>query len=388
MQKVKKGSNIIIASDSFKGCLTSHEVGQACADGIERLGRGLQTKIIGISDGGEGFLECMKYAVGCDIVEINTFDPLGREIKACYGIKDNTAIIETAQTSGLGLLGNNKNPLKSTTYGMGILIKDAVGRGCKRIIVGLGGSATNDGGMGMLRALGIRFLDSKGRELYGVGSDLFLVKSVNTDYLLDEIKEIEFILATDVENPLLGEFGATRVFAPQKGADCSVVEQLEAGMANYASVCKMALGKDFSSYAGTGAAGGLGYAFVAFLGARICSGIDFMLDACHFSSLLKHAALVITGEGRVDCQTAKGKAPFGVLRAAKSAGVPVVAIGGSIERNAVAELMDLGFAALFSVSPGPEKIEDAVKPSRAKENISIVAAQIVSLFLAAENSCC
>lgn len=298
---------IIVAIDSFKGCLTSAEANQAASEGVYAKMPDAQVVQVPVSDGGEGWLEAFHAAMGGKIVEVNVKDPLMRTIVASYLIQGDTAVIEIAKASGLTLLSpEERNPMVATSYGTGQLVVDAVRRGCKHIIVGLGGSATSDCGIGMLRAIINSF--SKG----GNWDDV------------RELDDVRFTIATDVTNPLCGEQGAAHVFAPQKGASPDMVFALDARAKRFAEASAKHLGRDCQNMPGAGAAGGLGYAFLQYMNADCCSGIDLLLDTIHFDDLLQDADLVITGEGSADRQTLMGKLPFGILQRAQRHHVPVM----------------------------------------------------------------
>ena len=330
---------IIIAIDSFKGCLTSAEANQAASEGILVKMPDAQVVQVPVSDGGEGFLEAFQTAMSGSIVEVNVKDPLMRTIVAQYLVQGDTAVIEIAKASGLTLLSpEERNPMVATSYGTGQLVVDAVRKGCKRIIVGLGGSATSDCGIGMLEAI------------------------ENADY-----KDVRFTIATDVTNPLCGENGAAHIFGPQKGATPEMVEALDARAKHFAEASTKHLGRDCQNMAGAGAAGGLGYAFLQYMNAECRSGIDLLLDTIHFDDLLQDANLVITGEGSADRQTLMGKLPFGILQRARKQNVPVMLIAGRIADEQL--LLDAGFSHVACINPPGIPLEIAMQPDTAKENI-------------------
>ena len=364
---------IIVAIDSFKGCLTSAEANQAACEGI--LAKMPEAKVVQVpvSDGGEGFLEAFQAAMGGSIVEVNVKDPLMRTIVAQYLVKGNTAVIEIAKASGLTLLSpEERNPMVATSYGTGQLIVDAVRRGCKHIIVGLGGSATSDCGIGMLRAI----IDACAK-----GANI--PAGAPTRSLWDDVRELDnvrFTIATDVTNPLCGENGAAFVFAPQKGATPEMVEALDARAKRFAEASAKHLGRDCQNKPGAGAAGGLGYAFLQYMNAECRSGIDLLLDSIHFDDLLQDADLVITGEGSADRQTLMGKLPFGILQRAQPhplppspkgegevCNVPVMLIAGRIADEQ--QLLDAGFSSVACINPPGIPLEIAMQPATAKENI-------------------
>lgn len=341
---------IIVAIDSFKGCLTSVEANQAAAEGIRECMPDTEVVQIPVSDGGEGWLEAFRSAVGGSLVEINVSDPLMRPVEAQYLIKDDMAVIEMAKASGLTLLSpEERNPMIASSYGTGQLLVDAVQRGCRQIMVGLGGSATSDCGTGMLRAIIDAF--AKG----GSWDDV---------HALDDVR---FTIATDVTNPLCGEGGAAHVFAPQKGATPEMVIALDARAKRFAEFSARHFGFDRQHVPGAGAAGGMGYAFLQYMDAQSRSGIDLLLDAVRFDEQLADASLIITGEGAADRQTLMGKLPFGILRRAQDHHVPVMLIAGRIKDRQ--QLLDAGFSRVECINPPFLPIEEAMKPETAKRNI-------------------
>ena len=365
-------NKIIVASDSFKGSLSSLDVAEAAAKAIHEIEPQCEVIKVDVADGGEGTMDALRRTLGGEKISVEVADPLGRPIQASYVIlEDGTAVLEMAAASGLPLLlPSERNPLKTSTFGTGQLIADALKKGCRKFLVGIGGSATNDAGMGMLQALGVRFYDAAGAELQGRGESLEKVANIGMEGLCDGLKESEFIVACDVEAPLYGPTGAAYVFAPQKGADPAMVERLDKGLKHFSEVAFNSLhtAEDYAKSPGAGAAGGLGFGFIAFLSARLERGIEMVLDAIGFDQLIKDASLVITGEGRVDSQTLTGKTPFGVLKRAKKQGIPVVAIGGSVTLDPK-EALEAGFAGVYAVTPAGMPLETAMQPSVAAENI-------------------
>ena len=365
---------IIVAIDSFKGCLTSAEANQAASEGILAKKPDAQVVQVPVSDGGEGWLEAFQTAVGGSIVEVNVKDLLMRPIVAQYLVQDDMAVIEIAKASGLTLLKpEERNPMVATSYGTGQLVVDAVRRGCKHIIVGLGGSATSDCGIGMLRAI----IDSFAK--HGCWDDVH------------ELDDVRFTIATDVTNPLCGEQGAAHVFAPQKfaikreqseldsiaerektrsqvnGATNEQVLALDARAKRFAETSAKHLGRDCQNMPGAGAAGGLGYAFLQYMNAECRSGIELLLDTIYFDDLLKDADLIITGEGSADRQTLMGKLPFGILQRAKSHHIPVMLIAGRINDEQL--LLDAGFSRVACINPPDLPLEISLQPETAKDNI-------------------
>jgi len=372
---------IVVAADSFKGSLNSAEVARSVEAGIKSVFPGCRVEKVYIADGGEGSVEALVETLHGQYVTVRVNDPLMRPVDARYGVIDDgkTAVIEMAAASGLTLLTpEERNPMKTTTYGTGELIAHALRSGCRRFLVCIGGSATNDAGTGMLHALGFRFEDGQGAELGQGGEILGRIEKVDVSGVMPELATSEFIIACDVTNPFSGTDGAAHIFAPQKGADPDMVKELDAGLKHFAGVVERHNGKRIDSLPGAGAAGGLGGGFSAFLGAELVSGIRMVLDAVGFGGLVKDADLVITGEGKLDAQTAMGKAPRGVLYAASKHGVPVVAIGGAVEN--AEELIRQGFAAVFPITPGPISLETAMLPEVATDNIRRTVTQIMNVI--------
>lgn len=371
---------IIAALDSFKGSLTSLEAGEACAAGIRCVLPSAEVRVVPVADGGEGTVEALTAALKGRFQECIVRGPLGEPVTAVYGISADgkTAVMEMSQASGLTLVPEKeRNPLRTSTYGTGEMIVDAFRRGCRHIIMGIGGSATVDGGTGMMSALGVRFLDAQGHGLEGCGGNLDRIMSINAGGLDETLGACKFSVACDVSNPLTGENGAARIFGPQKGASPSMVEELEKGMCNYARVLNTYAGRDVDSMPGAGAAGGVGAAMTAFLGAGLLPGAELMLDAIEFDRIIEGADLIITGEGRLDGQTLMGKTPFGILRAAKKHNIPVIAVGGSVENRD--GLLDSGFTGVYTVTPEGMSIEEAMIPEVAKANVARACAEIVAL---------
>lgn len=358
---------IIVASDSFKGSLSSAEVAAAVAEGVRDVCPECKVVCLEVGDGGEGTSGALMRALGGSAVSCETHDPLMRPILAEYGISADgrTAIIDMAAASGLTLLlTEERNPLLTTTFGTGEMIADALRSGCSRVIVGLGGSATNDGGTGMLAALGIRFLDSRGAALPGTGESLEKIVSADCSGAPPGLADAEFIAACDVENPLCGPHGAAYVYAPQKGADAAATAALDRGLRNFGEIAETAYGHGILEAEGAGAAGGAGAGMMAYLHARMVPGAELLLDALDFDRLVADADLVITGEGRMDEQTLMGKLPLRVLRRAAAHGVPVIALAGSVSVTD-----NPGFAAIAAVSPDGCPLEIAMQAAVASSNI-------------------
>ena len=370
-------TRIIAAFDSFKGSLTSREAGEAFRRGFMAERPDAEVEVLAIADGGEGMAEAICEGVGGVMVAKQVNDPLGRRVEAHYALinEGDTAVIAVSSASGLTLLTpDERNPLIASTYGTGELIVDALERGCSKIIMGLGGSATNDCGVGMLRALGYRFYDSAGEELTETISILERVASISTAQRNPLLMGVRFTAAVDVDNPLYGPMGAAHIFAPQKGASPEVVERLDRALRHYAEV----VDKESAEVAGAGAAGGMGYALHTMLGARMCPGIEIVLTLLDFEHRAEGAALVVTGEGSIDAQTLHGKAPAGVLRAAQRLSIPVVALGGRVE--GIEELLAGGFSHVHAITPFGQSTEVAMQRATAIENMERTARAIAQLI--------
>lgn len=366
---------LLVAFDSFKGSLTSLEAAEAFGEGWFSVEPTAEITKIAIADGGEGTLGALIETMGGEWRETEASDPIGRPIVVRYGVAGGRAIIESATTSGLTLLSNEeRNPLNTTTYGLGEVIRSALDSGHRDFIITLGGSATNDGGAGMLQALGYRFYDSYGNELRGGGKILDKIAKIDCQGAHRALGASRFTIASDVDNPLLGDQGATRIYSPQKGADSAMVELLEQGMTNYAEQAQKTLNKNFSNAKGAGAAGGLGYALLAFMGATMRSGIDIVIEATGLRERAKACDIIITGEGRLDRQTTMGKAPGGILRIAQELGKPAIAVGGTIAH--CKELDNSAFEALYAITPEGMSLDEAMQSEVAKENLRRCAQRI------------
>lgn len=327
---------LLFASDSFKGTLSSEQIINLLTDSANRIFPGCETLGVPIADGGEGTVDAVIAVTKGEIRSVRVHGPLMEETEAVYGVfHGDSAIIEMAAASGLPMVPSEKrNPLHTTTYGTGELIKDALDNGYRRLSIAIGGSATNDGGMGAMRALGVRFLDKDGAELAGVGADLAKVADIDVSGLHPAVKDANITVMCDVNNPLTGPDGATYTFGKQKGGTPEILDELELGMKQYAAVMRDRLGLDVENLAGAGAAGGLGAALCGYLGATLKSGIETVLDLIDFDGLLEHTDLVVTGEGRIDWQSAFGKVPSGIGMRCKKKGIPVVAIVGGMGEGA------------------------------------------------------
>lgn len=371
----------VLAIDSFKGCLTSAEAEAAAAEGVHAALPECEVIRIPVADGGEGMLDVLIAATHGKSISVQAHGPLMELREARYGISGDgqTAFIEMAAISGLPLVAPEKrNPMQTTTFGTGELIRDALQRGCRHFIIGLGGSATNDAGLGMLRALGFRFPDKTGNVSGYGGQMMGKVDSIDTSSVHPLLSGCTFTAACDVRNPFYGTDGAAYVFAPQKGADATMIEALDAGMRHLAAVIFRTTGKDISSCPGAGAAGGMGGSLSAFLNAELKPGIQLLLEMQNFAEQIKDADLIITGEGKSDRQTVMGKVPYGILTEARKQHIPVVLIAGGIEDTDI--LTRAGFHGIFSITPSPVVLEQAMQPEFARMNIRRTVEQICRII--------
>jgi glycerate 2-kinase len=353
---------IVLAPDSFKGSLTANEACEAMEKGILRVYKNANIVKIPMADGGEGTLQSLIDATGGKIHHAMVRNPIGETIRASYGILGDgkTAVIEMAEASGLNLVPERlRNPMMTTTYGTGELILAALEKGCRHFILGIGGSATNDGGAGMAQALGAKLLDSSGREIGPGGGSLSNLHKIDISSLHPGLKECTFLVACDVDNPLCGPNGASAVFGPQKGASPSMVQQLDQNLEHLAKIIERDFGKKVKDVPGAGAAGGLGAGMLAFLDSKLKNGVDIVLEAVSFREKIQGADLIISGEGRVDFQTLRGKTPYGVAKAAKTFGIPVVLIAGSIGEG-IDGLYNHGVESVFSMVNRPMSLEEAM----------------------------
>ena len=371
---------IVIAPQGFKATITALEAARAIARGVTAALPDAETVLAPVADGGDGTLNALVDGTGGRVFTSTVTGPLGQPVEAQWGIMGDgqTAVIEMALASGLALVPQRRrNPRITTTAGTGEILKEALDRGFNRIIVGLGGSATNDGGAGLASALGVRFLDSSGNTLPPGGSALTRLDRIETDGLHPGLAKATVIAATDVTNPLCGPDGASAVFGPQKGANPEMVQELDAALANYAHIVSRDLGRDVSEQPGAGAAGGLGAGLMAFAGATLQSGIDMVCEVLGFDELLKGADLVITGEGRADHSTIFNKAPVGVARRAQAQGVPTVLMAGGLGPN-YEELYEHGLAAVVCIADRPMNFDASL--SRTAELLEASAERTMRLI--------
>lgn len=354
---------IIIAPDSFKGSLTAAEAAEAMAQGVLAALPTAEIEKIPMADGGEGTVAALVAATDGRLVEATATGPQGKPVKGFYGILGNgtTAVIEMAAVSGLTLVPKaQKNPLHTTTFGTGELIRQALDAGCREFIIGIGGSATNDGGSGMAQALGVRFYREKNAEIttHMCGGLLDQVARIDLDGCHPAIRDSLFTVACDVANPLLGPKGCAHVYGPQKGATPEIVKQLDQAMSRYIDVVEETVGFSVRAIPGSGAAGGLGAGLMAFLDAKLKPGIELVLSASHFAERIRDASLILTGEGKLDYQTAFGKTIAGITRLASVQGLPVLALAGSVESHP--SLYEMGLTSYFSLCTGPMTLDQAV----------------------------
>ena len=379
----RRSMKAVIAIDSLKGSLSSMEAGYAIADGIRRVhGQDAEIVVRPLADGGEGTVEALVSGMSGVTQNVMVTGPLGIPVNCEYGIieSSHTAVIEMSGAAGITLVPDEKrNPLYTTTYGVGEVIKDAIAKGCRRFIVGIGGSATNDGGVGMLQALGYGFLDKEGKQVPFGARGLEVLEEITDEYVLPELAECEFRVACDVTNILCGENGCSAVYGPQKGATPSMVMQMDNWLKHYAKLAEKKFTKANANQAGTGAAGGLGFAFLSFTNAVLESGIKIVLEETCLEKYMENADIVITGEGRLDGQTAMGKAPVGVARLAKKHDIPVIAFAGSVTKEAVACNQN-GIDAFFPILRGVVTLEEAMKPENAKANMTDTVEHVFRLM--------
>lgn len=401
--------NIVIAIDSLKGSLSSVEAGNAIKQGILRIAPDANVKVLPLADGGEGTTIALSEGIGGTMQTIKVCGPLGESVSAQYCIlsstkptsslerikKSNkiipqsTAIIEISAAAGITLVPCEKlNPLKATTYGVGEMIKDAISKGCYRFVIGIGGSATNDCGLGMLQALGFEFKNTNGNlipECSGVEA-LAEITEILKEKVLPELNECEFKIACDVTNPLCGEQGCSVIYGPQKGATPDMIQQMDEWIGKFFQLSKRINPNADSEFPGSGAAGGLGFAFKTFLNAELKPGIDLVLSETNLEHYIKDADLVFTGEGRLDGQTAMGKAPVGVAKLAKKYGKPVIALAGCVTPDAV-KCHKQGIDAIFPILRSVCTLDEAMSTANASNNMSATAEEAFRLWLCATKSC-
>lgn len=373
---------VVIAIDSLKGSLSSMEAGMAIKDGILAAKPDAEVIVKPLADGGEGTTDALIEGMNGERIDLTVTGPMHTPVDAYYGyLKDtNTAVMEMASAAGITLVPDSeKNPLLATSYGVGEMINDAIQRGCRNFIIGIGGSVTNDGGIGMLKALGVRFLDENGEDAGEGGQTLAKVARIDVSGMNPLLKECHIQVACDVNNPLCGENGSTYVYGPQKGVTEDMKKTLDEAMAHFARVTSETLENDYMNTPGAGAAGGLGYAFLAYTGAALTPGIELILDAVGLEEELSGADVVVTGEGRLDFQTAMGKAPVGVARLAKKYNAKVIAFAGSVTKEATACNKE-GIDAFFPILRGVCTLAEAMDPVAARNNMTATVEQVFRLL--------
>ena len=373
---------VIVAIDSLKGSMSSLEAGEAIKKGILKAIPEADVVVRPLADGGEGTVEALALGMGGKLVTVNVTGPLGEKVDCVYGIleESKTAIMEMSAAAGITLVPEaDRNPLHTTTYGVGEVIKDAISKGCRHFIVGIGGSATNDGGIGMLQALGYGMLDKDGNQVEFGAKGLKEIETISDDNVIPELKECTFRVACDVTNTLCGEFGCSAVFGPQKGADTTMIIQMDKWLENYAKLTSEKYEKADAKYPGTGAAGGLGFAFLSYTNAVLESGIKIILEETKLENYVKDADIVVTGEGRLDGQTVFGKAPIGVAKIAKKYNKKVIAFSGSVTEDAIA-CNEHGIDAFFPILRRIQTLQEAMDTVNAKNNMIFSVEQVFRLI--------
>ncbi len=379
---------IVVAIDSFKGSLSTFEAGKAIEEAVKEVYKNVEVKISPIADGGEGTVEAIISANNGEIVRTVVSNPLGEKIEAIYGIIPHTknAIIEMSAAAGITLIKDDeRNPLNTTTFGVGEMIMDAISKGCRKFVIGIGGSATNDGGVGMLQALGFEFLDKNGKEVLLGAKGLKDIAVIRTENAVKELKECHFCVACDVKNILCGENGCSAIYGPQKGATPEMIKDMDLWLGNYAQLTREVIPNADPNSSGTGAAGGLGFALLSYLNASLMSGIELVMKETDLESYIKDADLVVTGEGRLDGQSYMGKAPIGVAKLAKKYGKPVIAFSGCVTDDA-SVCNEYGIDAFFPIVRKPCTLDEAMNIDNAYKNLRDTACQVFRLVKIHENN--
>ncbi len=373
---------IVVAIDSLKGSLTSLEAGKAIEEGIKRVDQSVKVVVKPLADGGEGTVEALVSGLGGTLYSTEVIGPLGDVITCEYGILEErkTAIIEMSAAAGITLVPDSlRNPMHTTTYGVGQLIKDAIKKGCRKFIIGIGGSATNDGGIGMLQALGYELLDEEGNQVPYGAKGLEKLRNIETANVVPELSECTFQIACDVTNPLCGQNGCSEVYGSQKGADKNMIKEMDEWLQAYAAIIKNKFIKADPELPGSGAAGGLGFAFKSVMNATLESGISIILEEIDLEEEIKDADLIVTGEGRLDSQTAMGKAPIGVAELAKEYNKRVIALAGGVTPDSRI-CNEKGIDAYFPIVRGISTIEEAMNPQNARNNMMDTMEQVYRLW--------
>ena len=371
---------VVAAIDSFKGSMTSMEAGNAVKKGILAAKPDAEVWLSPLADGGEGTVDALIEGLGAEKIPVTVAGPLGEKVSCYYGFLEETktAVMEMASAAGITLV-IKKDPLRASTYGVGEMIADALKRGCKNFMIGIGGSATNDGGIGMLKALGFEFFDEDGNDVGEGAAALAKIEVIQTENKNPLLSGAKFQIACDVKNPLCGKQGATYIFGSQKGVTEEQKSKVDEAMKHYADVTKESLGCDFADCEGSGAAGGLGYAFLSYLAGELIPGVELILHATGLEEKMKNADVVVTGEGRLDAQTVMGKAPVGVAALAKKYNAKVIAFAGSVAPEA-SVCNQAGIDAFFPIVRGVTTLEEAMKKENAMENIAATAEQVFRLL--------
>lgn len=371
---------VVLVPDSFKGTMSSSKVCEIMEKKVKEYFPCCEVISIPVADGGEGSVDCFLRAVGGEKIRVKVKNPYFEDMEAFYGLIDQgkTAVIEMAACAGLPLVENRKNPSKTTTYGVGQLIMDAAGRGVKKIIVGLGGSCTNDGGCGAAAAVGIKFINRNGNEFIPTGGTLHEIDSIDMSGKAEILKGIEIVTMCDIDNPMYGPKGATYVFAPQKGADRDMVIHLDRGIYHLSEVIKKDLNKDLADIPGTGAAGAMGAGMMAFFDSTLQMGIETVLDTVRFDSLIHDADMIFTGEGKLDSQSLRGKVVMGVAKRASVANVPVIVVAGGADLD-IDEIYNFGVTSVFTINRLPEDFE--ISRSKSMENLNFTMDNILRLMV-------
>ena len=373
---------VVVAIDSLKGSLSSLEAGEAIKSGVLKAMPDAEVYVRPLADGGEGTVEALALGMGGELKTVEVTGPLGEKVNCLYGIleESKTAIVEMSGAAGITLVPDElKNPLHTTTYGVGEVIKDAIANGCRHFIVGIGGSATNDGGIGMLQALGYGILDKDGNQVPFGAKGIKEVVTITDDQVIPELKDCSFRIACDVTNPLCGERGCSAVYGPQKGATPEMIKDMDAWLADYAKIVSAKYKSADAEYPGTGAAGGMGFAFLAYTNAVLESGIKIILEETKLEDYVKDADIVITGEGRLDGQTAFGKAPIGVAKIAKKFDKTVLAFAGAVTKDAVV-CNEHGIDAFFPILRRIQTLQEAMTPEIARDNMVTTVEQVFRLI--------
>lgn len=373
---------VVVAIDSLKGSLTSLEAGEAIQEGILRAISDAEVIVRPLADGGEGTVEALTRGMNGRYEKITVTDPLGRPTDAVYGILEDshTAIIEMSAAAGITLIdAKDRNPMNTTTYGVGEMIKDAIGKGCRHFFIGIGGSATNDGGIGMLQALGYGMLDTEGKQVSFGAKGLAELVSITDENVLPELKECTFQIACDVKNPLCGELGCSAIFGPQKGATPDMITQMDSWLGKYALLTANCYKKADSNYPGTGAAGGMGFAFLSYMNAELRSGVQIVLEETKLEEYIRNADIVVTGEGCLDGQSVMGKAPIGVAALAKKHHKKVIAFAGCVTEDAKVCNQN-GIDAFFPILRNVVTREEAMDTDNAHRNMTDTAEQVFRLI--------